>query len=364
MKNNAPIIIREIHRNQHREVNLFLDLPVAIYGDTPRTRNDIAKTRDLLKILGDGKLFLALRDSRAVGRMCCTGNPGITDEHGIPYGMVGLFECLDDYEIFADLIDHARTLFRSCNYLLFPFYRSTWHQYRLAADGGDRFHFFLEPRSAPQYAAFAERYGAAGVHTYYSYLTRDIDAIIDDNRRHFERLRDSAISIRPLDKRRIDEELAAIHTVSTAAFRNNPFYTDIPRDEFVALYRSSLKLIDADFCTIIENGEGTVIGYYFSIPDFTPLYDRLDLGSIMGKLRFLLERRAAVRGMIIKTVAILPDYRNAGIHGAATCHHALLARERGYRYIIAALIHEDNPSIQTIKERAEQKEYRLQVIKI
>lgn len=364
MNTTALITITELQRSQSTEYRQFLHLSLTIYGDSPRTRNDIAKTRDLLKIVDDGKLFLARREGTVVGRMCCSSNRGIVDAHGNPYGMVGLFESIDDYQVFAALMNHARVLFRERTHILFPFFKSTWHQYRLVSEGDDRFHFFMEPHTAGHYTPFMHRYGADSTYTYYSYLNRDVDSIIADNRHHYDRVMNSEIVIRPLDRSRILRELSDIHAISTVAFSRNPFYTDIPRDEFVAVYRSSLKLVDRDFCTIIEDGKGNTIGYYFSIPDFTPLYDTINLGTLTGKVRFLMRRRSAVRGIIIKTVAILPEYRQYGIHGAATCHHALLARDRGYQYVIAALIHEDNPSIQTIKERSEQKEYQLYSIKI
>jgi len=213
-----------------------------------------------------------------------------------------------------------------CTLALAPMDGSTWRRYRLVTDRGSEPPFFLEPDHPEEWLRHFAGTGFAPWAGYLSTVVEDLaieDPRLDGAER---RLAAAGIRIRPLDARQPEQDLRYIYRVAVVGFAGSPLYTPIPEAEFLDLYRPVLPHVRPELVLLAEDAEGPV-GFVFGIPDL------------------LQQRRGApVDTVIVKTLAVLPGRRAAGLGRllVARCHQA--ARRLGLTRAIHALMHAGNAS--------------------
>jgi predicted N-acetyltransferase YhbS len=215
-----------------------------------------------------------------------------------------------------------------------PMDGSTWRSYRLVSDAGTEPPFFLEPWNPIEWNAHFAAAGFAPLATYHSSVT---DARGYDDARVPQaaaRLRDEGVRLRTLDPARFLEELERIHELSLASFAHNFLYTPVGRDEFVAQYRPIERVLDPRLVLMAECG-GELAGFLFALPDALEA-----------------QRGAAPRSVVLKTMAVRPGRRFAGLGAwlAAECHARAAAA--GFTRVVHALMHDANVSAATSRRRA------------
>lgn len=214
-----------------------------------------------------------------------------------------------------------------CGLAVGPMDGNTWRSYRLVTDRGDEPPFFLEPDTPAGWRRQFEAAGFAPLATYHSSLARapfEHDARIPEVA---ARLQAAGVSLRDVDLGRFEAELGAIHALALASFSRNFLYTPIDRAEFVAQYLPVAARIDPRLVFVAEH-DGRVIGFMFAIADW------------------LEAARTGARPttVILKTVAVDPARRFAGLGSwmVAVAHER--AEALGYQRAIHALMHDANKS--------------------
>jgi len=130
------------------------------------------------------------------------------------------------------------------------------------------------------------------------------------------------------------DDLRLIYDISLQGFDENFLYNDITFEEFNKLYQPFLPMVDPALVEIAEVG-GVPAGFMFSF--------------------------AAGESMILKTMAVAPQFRSMGI-GARMINRVLLAgQSKGVKTAVAALIAEGNHSHDIVSKYKSQKirEYTL-----
>ena len=91
----------------------FVGMGRDLYGPSIYTDNVIAKTRSLLETPGDYALYVRRDESSGeiLGRMTVGINPDLLDASGVPYGQVGLFEVVDDFDVFSSMMAFMKSSF-------------------------------------------------------------------------------------------------------------------------------------------------------------------------------------------------------------------------------------------------------------
>jgi hypothetical protein len=350
--------IEKIDRTDKKKVAEFLGLPLRLYGDSPLTRNIIRKTRGLLEAPYDYNLYIARNGSEAVGRMAAYIHPGIKDSEGIPYGQIGLFESVQDYGVFSQMLDFAKGTFKEINGILFPFFITTWHTYRFMAE--QDFYFFFETPSKKYYLDFAREYGVRETYRYTSFLSEGTGTTLDETVHKYNRAVKDGFTFRDLDKSKFEEEMRTVYSLSIQSFADNYFYTDIPYDEFRDMYIKSKRIIDGRMFTIAMY-RNEPVGFSFAMPDFTPYFIKYDVTSLKSRFLWLFKRKG-LKGLIYKTAAVLPGYRNRGLVSAMIYRQAVFAREMGYEKLIGALSYAGNYSPRVLKGVNRNNYYELYVL--
>lgn len=349
---------RKINTDLESDVTAFVNFSLSLYGKTPKTKNSLNKTRSLIAAGKGYAFYLVTEGEKILGRMAIGTHASIRDESGSPYGQIGLFEVVENYDVFKSMIDFAKKTLEGASNFLFPFYISTWHQYRFMSQGFDGFEFFLETENKDYYADFSKKYGVDKIHTYKSVLEMNFDGFIKKQEKAYRKATKEGITFRSLNKKDLMNEIKIIYDLSIQGFKGNHFYTEITFDQFLGLYLDSIKYLDPDFFIFAYAGNNKPVGYIFSTPDYTYLFNKINVYSLFGKIKFLLFRNRA-EGYIVKSTMVLPEYRNKSIFGGLTYVNGMKAKERKFKYLIGALAYTDNISITVITPERKEKEYEL-----
>lgn len=349
---------RQINPKNPIDMDAFVNSSLSFYGNKPRTVNSLSRTKKLVKAGRHFQFYLVTSEDRILGRMAVGRNGDLVDEANVPYGQVGLFEVVEDYDVFKAMMDFAKTKLAKTRRILFPFYLSTWHQYRFISNGFDAFRFFLETENREYYSDFARQYGVESVVHYKSVMELDLDGLMERMEKSYTSVKKAGVTFRTLDRKNLMQELRWIYDLSIRGFSANRFYTEITYEQFLDLSYESVKMVDPEFFMFACDTDGKPVGYIFSSPDYTDLLENTDITTLWGKIKFLLFR-SGVDGYIVKSVTVLPEYRNKNIFGALLYVNGMKARKRNYSYMIGALAYADNVSISVLTPNRVEKEYEL-----
>jgi predicted N-acetyltransferase YhbS len=205
-----------------------------------------------------------------------------------------------------------------------PMNGNTWRRHRYVISSEPRGPFLLEPRNPPQYPVWWKAAGFNGLSNYSSsVILLDGRHVVSPAMRR--RLEDSGIVIRRLDPARYEEELKRIHALSLRAFASNYLYTPLGEEEFLNSYGKVRAHVDPDFVRIAER-DGVPCGFVFAIRDLEA------------------EARGEKPAVIVKTLAVDPESRSAGLGSLLVDEVHASALEKGYVESIHALEHESNTS--------------------
>jgi len=243
-------------------------------------------------------------------------------------GLVGHYAARSD-DAAASLLDAAcrRLRERGCTLAVGPMDGSTWHRYRFVVERGSEPLFFLDIDQPDAWPRQFERAGFRELARYTSSLNPDL------SRRHAReneweaRVRAEGVRLRHLDTSDIEGDLKKIFRVSTASFAHNFLYTPIDEDTFQRMYRPVLAHVRPELVLLAERGRD-VLGFVFCIPDLMEA-----------------KRAGSARTVILKTFAVHPQATKLGLGSHLVASVQRAAFEMGYRRLIVAFMHENNPSL-------------------
>lgn len=230
---------------------------------------------------------------------------------------------------------------QGCTLAVGPMNGNTWRSYRFVDETDGHAPFLLEPRNPAEYPIWWREAGFEPM-AYYSSSLMALDGGESISPALKERVSRSGIVIRPLAVERYDEELEIIHSLSLKSFGGNFLYTPLDKQSFIAAYRKVKDHVDPDFVRIAGK-DGVPCGFVFGIPDL----------------------EAAARGeqpaLIVKTLAVDPGSRSAGLGSLLVDEIHCAAHAKGYSESIHALQHQTNTSLK-ITGRHEGKAFRRYVL--
>jgi GNAT superfamily N-acetyltransferase len=190
----------------------------------------------------------------------------------------------------------------------------------------------MEPDYPTEWAGHFVDNGFTVLARYFSALNTDLsqqDPGLPNVLRHVESL---GISVRPLNMDDLAEELTAIHALTIECFRDAFLFTPVSREDFLAQYLDLRPNVRPELI-ILARQSGRLIGFIFAVPDLAQA-----------------RRGSEIDTMIIKTLAVHPEFRGAGVGRilAARCYEA--AGRLAYRRAIHALML-DTSAARTISDR-------------
>ncbi len=219
-----------------------------------------------------------------------------------------------------------------CTLAIGPMDGNTWRRYRLVTERGAEPPYLMEPDNPPEWPGHWEAAGFSPLAHYFSALGTDLAKEDPQVSRAGTRLRESGVTLRPLQPERFEEELRRIHGMSVEAFADNFLYTPLPEEEFVAQYAAVRQRVRPELVLLAELS-GRLTGYVFTVPDWL--------------------RGPETDTLIVKTLAVRPGRQGAGMGAWLLQEVQQRAHALGFRRVIHALMHESNHSLNLSRRYAE-----------
>ncbi len=241
-----------------------------------------------------------------------------------------------DADAARKMLTQARTTLRAagCTLAIGPVDGSTWDRYRFVTAFGSRGPFMFEPMNPPEYP---QDFRDAGFHVRARYVSAEETGSLPCDLRA-DRARASlamrGVAVRDFDLARFNEEIDALYDVTNAGFDKSLLFSPISREAFHARYRPLQAAIDPALVRI-AHCEGRTVGFAFAFADGAPSHDTETCESI-----------------VLKTLARLPGARFAGLGTVLLADVRDVARTRGYRRLVHALMRDDNDSLRTSRRCA------------
>lgn len=357
-----------------RDLRRFVDVPWRILDRashpqwTPPLRLMVHEALDARKNhfwrRAERALWIAERDGHAVGRIAAIENRAHNDFHEDRVGFFGFFECADDQDAAAALLDTASGWLaaRGLTSMRGPVSPSTNHECGLLVDGFDAPPMFLTTWNPRYYVDLLERAGLSAAKDLLGFwLPMDDPSFALPSRyaAHAERARETQqVRFRDLDARRWNDEVALCWEVYNSAWEPNWGFVPMEREEFVQMAEGLKFLIWPHFAFAAEvNGEPA--GFCLVLPDYGEVLRAIGNGRLLptGLVRLLLGKRRLKRGRVM-ALGVRPEFRTAGIY--ALFAHELYVRGRALGAVggEASWILEDNDRMLRPLRAIGAREYR------
>ena len=240
------------------------------------------------------------------------------DYHGENAGFFGLFECDDDPEAARSLLATAEAWAqeRGLSIIRGPFNLSTndelWSP-GILIDGFERPPVVMMAHAPPYYQRLVESAGYEKSKDLLAYWVDAEIAGLDRLGKAVDRIRErSGVTLRTIDMKRLDAEVALIQDVYNSAWERNWGFVPMSSDEIEHMAKSLEPVVNPDYCLLIEH-DGQVVGFGVALPNYNEVLNHLG-GRLfpIGFLKFLFYRRRIGTARVL-TLGLKPGFRNRGL---------------------------------------------------
>ncbi len=228
----------------------------------------------------------------------------------------GFFESQNDKDTFNLLWEKAKEVARGkgINQLLGPINGSVWHQYRFVKKTDNSPFFKTELLCESFYYNLIKETGSKEI-SYYSAHRTDFHNLITITEPFYKKMLENGFSI--IESTQLTKkQLSDILQLCKKAFNKSWGYTELSKDNFALLYPPKKLALNLNKVYFLQKNQ-----------------------EIIGYCSLLIEDSET---LILKTIAILPEFQNLGLANALIYKTHINARDKQYKKIIYALIKEDN----------------------
>jgi GNAT superfamily N-acetyltransferase len=340
-----------------RERRTFLVFPWTIYAKDPLWVPPLFSEREkatdpkrgLFFKNGSADFFIAWKDGKPAGTICCAEDTSETRARGHGECMFGFFECVEDYAVAEALFRRAEEWARAhrMSAIYGPYNLDREDSRGILVDGFDRPPPILCGHNPPYYKDYCERFGM---------VKRESDNLayaiaIDANSPAVRRLarlaervrRRKPITIRNADMKDLDGEIDRIWDLENRALAHLANFVPYPRESIESLVMPLKDLADPELILFAEI-DGKTVGWFPGIPNFNEILIHLNgLRYPWDYLRALRYRNLHPKCVSIKSIVVPPEYWDTGVAVVLFDEMARRVAAKGYTWADLSLTGEDNP---------------------
>ena len=290
------------------------------------------------------------------------------DSKGRQIGCLGFFECVEDYDVAADLLGKATEWLKqrdSVARVWGPVNFDIWHGYRCMRRGFELEPFLGEPFNKAYYPGFLERFGFAICKTWCSMEIRSRDAlerVVAKSEPRYQQCLDDGYRFERIDAH-APSSMRLLHALTTRSYNGFLGLTDIDFVNFDRIFGGYLRVIDTRFANFVYDPEDQPAGFAIMYPDPSSAVRAMNgRDNAYAKLKFALRRKQTKR-VVFHTLGITPKEidKHHGLGSALTYHGVRSALDAGFDRVLLALIGEDSLARKIVGDSIEQaeREYAL-----
>ncbi|OGP53306.1 MAG: hypothetical protein A2Y65_04990 [Deltaproteobacteria bacterium RBG_13_52_11] len=350
----GSIVIKEVKTKD--DLKTFLHMPWEIYRGDPYWVPPLLKEYAFLfssqnPFLHHAQIvpYVATKDGSVVGRMAAIIDQNYIDFHREKTGFFGFFESVNDLEVPRALLDQVKGFLRArgLKTVMGPVNPSTNDECGLLIEGFDTSPCFMMPYNPPYYRELLEGCGLQKAKDLYANFMADDGGFPERLLRISERVikRVPGLTIRPIDLRKLNEEVMRVKEVYNGAWRDNWGFVPLTDEEMNLMVKKMKPLVVPDLALFAEIGDETV-GFALALPDYNFVLKRLNgrLGPL-GLLKFLYYARK-IEAVRVLLLGVKAEYRKRGIETLLYMDLFRRGQTRGYHWGEMSWILEDNHLMQ------------------
>jgi hypothetical protein len=328
-----------------RDLDGFIDLPFRLRRDDPQwvpplrfeRRQFLSPDRNPYFDHADVVLLLAQRDGRVVGRISAQVDERWDSFQGGRDGMFGFFECEDDPEAAAALVEAAAAWLREHGRerLLGPMDFTTNDECGLLIEGHSEPSMILEPWHPPYYRELLEGLG----------MGKAMDLLMwslwfgelkEGTKLHplihaaAAKSREEGVVVRNMRRRDLEREVGSFTEVYNEAWGDNWGFVPVTDAEVRFQAKVLRPILDENWAMIAEK-DGVVVGAAVTLPDVDQALARMR-GRVLpfGWWHFVRRRRYIDR-LRVFALGVKHDYQHLGVAAALYERHVQMAATVGPR---------------------------------
>ncbi len=313
---------------------------------------------------GIAEFFIALKDGKPAGTICCADDRETNRARGLNDCMIGFFECIQDEDVSQAMFEHARqwATAHALDTLYGPFNLDYEDGYGVLVEGRDRPPVVLCGHTPPYYQGFFENYGfepARGDNLAYEITQSMAQAELQRLSKLSERLRRrNWITIRSADLAHWDDEVERVYVLLIKALAHLPDFIPWPRQGLQAALEQFRQIIDPEL-VLFADVQGETVGWFPGLPNINEaLIHANGLRYPWNYLGLLPYLRKQPKCLAIKSVLVLPEYWDTGVAVLLFDEMARRAIPKGYTWFDLSLTSDDNPYTPTLAARAGARLYK------
>ncbi len=301
------------------------------------------------------KYFLARANGVTVGRIATCVYFAHNEAHNEKVGFFGFFDTIDDYEVAAALLKVALITLKQegMTAMRGPANFSVNHELGFLVEGYDSPPVVMMTYNYPYQPLLAERFGLRKRMDLLAWkITRDVPVpprMLALAEKIASRGR---ITVRSLDMRRFDEEVAAIHDLYNRAWVHNWGAVAMKREEFFHMAKDMKQILDPELALIAEV-DGVAVGFALSIPDINQALIHLR-GRLLPfgifQLLWHTKVRKTIRGIRTLAMGVVPEYQKRGVDSLLILRTFQNGIRAGYEYSELSWVLETNTLMNSIAQ--------------
>ena len=333
----------------------FIFFPWKIYKDDPNWvpplvidfKEKINKEKNPFFEHAEMELFLAYRNNEITGRIAAIIDENHNKIHEEKVIFFGLYESYNDLDSAEALLDTVAEWGkeRGMEILRGPMNLSMNDECAFLLEGFNSPPVVLMSYNPRYYLGLMEKCGLAKAKDLYAfYMTKDHEVVEKVNQIVEKIRKTTSVTLRPLNLKKIDEEVERIKYVYNNAWERNWGFVPWTEKEMDHMAKR-LKTVADPALIILAEHKGKPVGFTFGFPNYNEIIQKMG-GRLTpwGIMKFLYYRKK-IKGIRAIVFGVLKEYRQSGISYLLYSELEKNTISRGYEWCETSWQLEDNEAI-------------------
>ncbi len=336
-----------------KDLMTFIKFPWKIYKDDPYwvppllldMKNLLNKTKNPFFNHSEADFFLAKRNGDIVGRIAAILNNPHNKIHNEKTGFFGFFECINDEQVSAALLNTAKEWVQSkdMTQLRGPMNYSVNDTAGFLSEGFNSSPAIMMTYNPKYYLDLMDKAGFSKIKELYAY-TFNRDMPIPERFIKFanKTLEDPSIKLRTINMKEFDKEVSIIQEIYNDAWQNNWGAVPMTSEEFRHAAKDLKTAVDPDIVFVAEvNGEPA--GFSLALPDYNEIFKDIN-GRLFpfGLIKLLLNKKK-IKGIRVITLGVKQKFqKKRGLAPAFYYETYVRGKNKGYSVGEFSWILDDN----------------------
>jgi len=348
----------------------FIELPFRLYkGNSfyvPELRSDAKHTLSTDPFWHHAKkqLFIARQNGCPVGRIAAIINDGHNKHWKDKTGFFGFFECENNAEAAAALINAASAWLKEqgMESIRGPVNPSTNHTCGILADNFDKEPFIMMPYNFPYYDKLLKSAGLEKAKDLVAFERTDKQDYSPRMKKIIAHiLRNPHVKLRRINMNDFDNEVKTVRNIYNAAWAENWGFVPITEEEIEDTAKQ-LKMIVRPELTCVAEIDGVPAAFAISIPNMNRVLKILNGSLNPFKLPSALLKWFTLRDLRMIMLGVLPEHRKRGLELMLINQIVKDGINKGWNRAELSWMLEDNEAILSVIEETgctKTKTYRI-----